>query len=126
LNAELDIDISIASRGSTTSSQVVARIGLPGGVEIRREEMNRLVASSSIDLWTVEDGCLDLYWSRPIQDTLHLKVPARARVAGFFRAQPAVVFPYYESGKESYAEPLALKIHNTFGIETPFDPGLRR
>ena len=53
-------------------------------------------------------------------------------MAGVFASRPSSIYPYYESGREAYAEPLAIKVHNTFGIEAEaprplrFPPGAGR
>jgi len=105
-----------------STSQVVARVGLPGGCIVPASELTRLRAAMQGDgHCEVRDGYLDLYFTKPLGEARSLRFAVRAAIAGDFRARPSVAFPYYESGRESYAEPLALKVVNTFGNDAAPD-----
>ena len=98
---------------------MVARIALPAGLVVAPEQLAELMEKHGISLAQLAGGYLDLYWGRPIAEPEHLTIKAKAAVAGNFAARPSTIYPYYESGREAYAEPLAMKVHNTFGIDTP-------
>jgi hypothetical protein len=127
LNGELPINVVIVPRKPATSSQVVARIGLPGGVEILDEKLEATATAAKVAHWEVRDGFIDIYWARPPTEPVRLVIAARATVPGSFRGRPSVIGPYYETGRDHYSPALALSVHNPFGIETPFDrPGRLR
>ena len=49
---------------------------------------------------------------------------ANASVSGRFVVPPAVVYPYYESGRESYGESTVLRVLKTFGGRLTLDDSL--
>jgi len=115
MESKAEIRVRVVPIGGATDSQVVARIGLPGGCAVDVEAMNCLVGRSSLSSWSVDGGYLDLYWERGPGEGVDLTIPVRAEIAGRFVARPSFIYPYYEAGREWYAEPLAIKVLNTFG-----------
>ena len=85
--------------------------------------MEEIVRKAGLNHWDLENGYLNLYWSRGLDGPRHLTIPVVAAVAGNFEARPSVVYPYYESGREFYDGPLKLKVINTFGGPAEF-PGM--
>jgi len=122
LKGSLSLRLVIRPRGPGVSSQVVARVGLPGGVEIAGGSLDEPARDAGIAHWEVRDGFLDLYFVKPPSKLVQLDIPLRPTVAGRFRGRPSVIAPYYEAGREHYAPPLALHIQNPYGIEG-LDPG---
>jgi hypothetical protein len=118
-HSPVEMRLSIQPRGRTGSSQVVARIGLPAAIQLQDEALRELAKKGEISFFELQAGYLNLYWSRAIDRPLHFKLPAIALVAGRFSAPPSLIYPYYESGKEYYAAPLAINVHNNFGRKTP-------
>ena len=101
--------MTIKPRQRTTSSQVVARIALPAGLAVAPEELAQLMEKGGVSFAELAGNYLDLYWAKPIHEPRQLSIKAKATVAGIFAARPSTIYPYYESGREAYAEPLALK-----------------
>ncbi len=96
------------------TSQVVARIGLPGGCVIDRAAMDEL-AGESFSYWNLADGYVDLYWEKGIKTRVEARIPVRMEIPGTFTARPSFVRPYYESGREYFTAPLTIEILNSFG-----------
>jgi hypothetical protein len=117
LKGSLSLRVVIRPRGPGVSSQVVARVGLPGGVEVAGSPLDDPARNAGIAHWEVRDGFLDLYFVHPPTKPVQLDVPLRPTVAGRFRGRPSVIAPYYEAEREHYAAPLALHIQNPYGIE---------
>ena len=115
--AEIRVGIIPDRKAGSPSSQVIARIALPGGCEVIASEMDEIVRKREISHWESSNGYVDLYWTSDQKATSrYLDIPILPRVEGVFRARPSVVYPYYESGKEYYAEPLKVRVINTFGV----------
>jgi hypothetical protein len=117
LKGSLKLVVVVEPRGAAVSSQVVARIGLPGGVRVAKDDLDAPAQNAGVEHWEARDGFLDLYWATPPRKALRLEIPLRPTVSGRFRSGPSVIAPYYESGREHYAAPLALHIQNPYGIE---------
>ena len=116
-----EVQVTVRPLRRSTASQVVARIGLPGGCEIVPSDLRQLRALFSVNGHVeAKDGFVDLYFQNAPRAPASYRFKVRARVAGSFRSRPSIVYPYYESGKEAYAPALTLKVVNTFG--NPVDP----
>ena len=114
-DATIRASITPRKRQTPTESQVIARIGLPGGCVIDgaslREVQKKLIGRGHCE---VKDGYLDVYYTKGPKTAHSFELKVRAEIAGNFRAQPSFVYPYYESGRTFYSSPLALKVVNTF------------
>jgi hypothetical protein len=114
--------VTIRPVGRSSASQVVARIGLPGGCEILPSALRSLRREiSKSGHVEAKDGFIDFYFENAPHALKRYGFKVRAKVAGNFRARPSLIYPYYETGKESYAKALALKVINTFGNEVDPD-----
>ena len=109
-----NLDVVIRPVGEAPPGQVVARIGLPAGAVFEPTALERH-GRTSYSHWEVGDGFLDLYWGRAPRREERFSLRFTMPIAGTFRARPAVVYPYYESDREAYAGPLAIRVRNTFG-----------
>ncbi len=130
MESKAEIRVQIEPVGKPLGTQVVTRIGLPGGCVVDRCALDTLTESKRLSFWDVSGGYLDLYWAEGIKKSKNLVLPVRADIAGSFVAQPSLVYPYYESGKTYYASPLKLKVLNTFGAKVKLEdiilPGGKR
>lgn len=124
MGSEAKIQVWIEPVVKAVSSQVVARIGLPGGCRVGDEALSTLVLGSKPSFWDVSGGYLNLYWERGPVQPVRVEVPVRAEIAGHFIARPSLIYPYYESGKESYAPSLELKVLNTFGSSVKLEDAI--
>jgi hypothetical protein len=128
-NAAGRIRVRIDSVKAGVSSQVIARVGLPGGcvpawdAAARPEE---LVTNAAISHWEAKDGYVNLYWARGLRSPVQFDLPVRGHVPGTFRGRPSMVYPYYESDKEAYAQPIEVRINHPWaGTPGPRLPGGR-
>lgn len=123
--ADMDVNttmnVTIIPRGKTPSSQVVARVAIPGGCEV-----TGVSSQEPLAFWEVSQGYLNLYWTDAFKSTKNIKVALCPRAAGLFYTRPSMVYPYYESGKDSYADPLKLTVINHFGNPVTQEGFLRR
>jgi hypothetical protein len=116
-----------AGQPAQPDSQVLARVGIPGGCSVDRAAMAAHAAEGKrFDYWELRDGYVDLYFAHGIAEPVRLEIPLRTEVAGSFRARPSMVYPYYESGKEHYAGALSLKVLNPFAWDLRLEEGLGR
>jgi hypothetical protein len=125
MHSKAEIRVGIIPNGRASRSQVVARIGLPGGCMVDAQALDQLVENRTISYWDVNEGFLNLYWARPISSELQLTLPVHAEIAGRFEGRPSIIYPYYESNREHHAPPLRLKVLNTFGAKVELEDLIR-
>jgi hypothetical protein len=91
----LDLKVTVNTIEKDISTPV-AIIGIPGGCELRYEQLEELKNAGRIDSYETFDGMLVLYWRKLAADTkITLPISLNAVIPGKYTASASCVYPYY-------------------------------
>jgi len=90
---------------------VIARIGLPGGLEPRHAQLQELVRSNTITYYEVRSREVDIYLQQMVPgQTLNIKIDVVARVPGTYTGAASSVYLYYTPEQKYWISPLECNI----------------
>ncbi len=108
-----EITVSVKNRHNQTQGMVVAIIGLPAGLELRRDKLKQLTEMKTVAFYEERDGGreLVLYWRgmAPSQ-SIQLRLDAIAALPGLYRGPASRAYLYYQNEHKSWVSPLTVDI----------------
>ena len=103
--------VSIANKSDEAIPSPVAIIGIPGGLEVRHDQLKELVRSGRIDAYEVIGREVILYWRYlKAKDRFELPVSLVAAVPGSFTGPASRAYLYYTDEYKNWAPGLKVTI----------------
>jgi len=103
--------VSIANKSDLAIPTPVAIVGIPGGLEVRHDQLKELVKSGRIDAYEVMGREVVLYW-RYIKENAKFDIPLSlvAAIPGTYTAPASRAYLYYTDEYKSWAPGLTVNI----------------
>jgi hypothetical protein len=103
--------VSIANKSDRPIPSPVAIVGIPGGLEVRHDQLKELVKSGKIDAYEVIGREVVLYWrGLKAKDTFDLPLSLVAAVPGTFTGPASRAYLYYTDEYKNWAPGLKVTI----------------
>jgi hypothetical protein len=103
--------VSIANKSDQVIPTPVAIVGIPGGLEIRHDQLKELVKSGKIDAYEVIGREVVLYWRYlKAKDKLDLPLSLVAAVPGSYTGPASRAYLYYTDEYKNWAPGLKVVI----------------
>jgi hypothetical protein len=103
--------VSIANKSDQAIPTPVAIVGIPGGLEVRHDQLKELVKSGKIDAYEVIGREVVLYWRYlKAKQSLDLPVSLIAAVPGTYTGPASRAYLYYTDEYKNWAPGLTVKI----------------
>jgi uncharacterized protein YfaS (alpha-2-macroglobulin family) len=102
---------AIRNRTAAGLPMVIARIGIPGGLESQRWQLDELVAKKAIDFYETREREVILYFrSMAPGAEKAIELQLLATVPGTFSSPPAAAYLYYTDEHRDYAPPVRVSV----------------
>jgi hypothetical protein len=89
----------------------IAIVGIPGGLEVRHDQLKELVKQQKIAAYEVIGREVVLYWrSLNANERVEIPISLTASIGGSFTAPASRAYLYYTDEHKHWAEPLAAKV----------------
>lgn len=89
----------------------VAIIGLPGGFEVRHDQLKELVSAKRIAAYEVRGRDVILYWrAMEAGQKVELGLSCIAAIPGTYTGPASRIYPYYTDGQKFWVEPMTATI----------------
>ena len=106
-----DAIVSIANKSDEAIPTPVAIVGIPGGLEVRHDQLKELVKSGRIDAYEVIGREVVLYWrALKAKDKFDLPLSLVAAVPGTYTGPASRAYLYYTDEYKSWAPGLSVTI----------------
>jgi hypothetical protein len=103
--------VSIVNKGDQAIPTPVAIVGIPGGLEVRHEQLKELVKSGRIDAYEVMGREVVLYWrSLEANDKFDLPLSLVAAIPGSYSGPASRAYLYYTDEYKNWAPELKVQI----------------
>jgi hypothetical protein len=103
--------VSIVNKNNQAIPTPVAIVGIPGGLEVRHDQLKELVKSGKIDAYEVIGREVVLYWRYlKANDKLDLSLSLVAAVPGSFTGPASRAYLYYTDEYKNWAPGLKVNI----------------
>jgi hypothetical protein len=103
--------VSIANRNEKAIPTPIAIVGIPGGLELRHDQLKELVKAGRIDAYEVVGPELILYWrSLKAKDTFDIPLSMVAAVPGTYAGPASRSYLYYTNEHKTWAPGLKVTI----------------
>jgi len=106
-----EADITVTNRTDSTIPTPIAIIGLPGGLEVRYDQLKELARSQRIAAYEVRGREVILYW-RDLQPNQRVEIPLSlsAAVPGDYTGPASRAYLYYADEKKQWIDGLKVDI----------------
>jgi len=103
--------VSIANKTDEAIPTPVAIVGIPGGLEVRHDQLRELVKSGKVDAYEVRGREVILYW-RYLESKGNLEIPLSlvAAIPGSYTGPASRAYLYYTDEYKSWAPGLKVNI----------------
>jgi hypothetical protein len=103
--------VSINNKSEEAIPTPVAIVGIPGGLEVRQDQLKELVKSGKIDAYEVNGREVVLYWRYiKARDKFDLPLSLTAAVPGSYTGPASRAYLYYTDEFKNWAPALAVEI----------------
>ena len=103
--------VSIANKSGEAIPTPVAIVGIPGGLEVRHDQLKELVKSGKIDAYEVLGREVILYWrSLKAKDAFDLPLSLVAAIPGSYTGPASRAYLYYTDEYKNWAPGLNVSI----------------
>jgi len=103
--------VSINNKSENAIPTPVAIVGIPGGLEVRQDQLKELVKSGKIDAYEVNGREVVLYWRYiKARDKFDLPLSLTAAVPGTYSGPASRAYLYYTDEFKNWAPALAVEI----------------
>jgi alpha-2-macroglobulin-like protein len=107
--------VSIANKGNKVIPTPVAIVGIPGGLEVRHDQLKELVKSGKVDAYEVIGREVVLYWRYlRASDRFDLPLSLVAAVPGSYTGPASRAYLYYTDEYKNWAPGLKVNITPRF------------
>jgi len=103
--------VSVANKSDEASPTPVAIVGIPGGLEVRHDQLKELVKSGKVDAYEVRGREVILYWRylKP-KDNLDFPLSLVAAIPGTYTGPASRAYLYYTDEYKSWSPGLKVNI----------------
>ncbi|MEM9192554.1 MAG: alpha-2-macroglobulin family protein [Myxococcota bacterium] len=111
VGASVRLQAVVENRTAGGLPMVVARVGIPGGLESQTWQLDELREQALIDFYETREREVTLYW-RAMAPNARREVPIEllAAVPGTYTAAPSAAYLYYTAEHKNWAAPLPIEI----------------
>jgi uncharacterized protein YfaS (alpha-2-macroglobulin family) len=103
--------VSIANKTDAAIPTPVAIVGIPGGLEVRHDQLRELVKSGTVDAYEVRGREVILYWRYlPPKGNLEIPLSLVAAIPGTYTGPASRAYLYYTDEYKSWAPGLKVDI----------------
>jgi hypothetical protein len=103
--------VEVFNRTDETAPTPIAIVGIPGGLEVRHDQLKELVNSGKIAAYEVLGRDLVLYWrSLEANERVELAVSAVAAIPGTYTGPASRAYLYYTDEDKAWNDPLRIEI----------------
>jgi uncharacterized protein YfaS (alpha-2-macroglobulin family) len=106
-----EASITITNKSNQVIPTPLAIVGIPGGLEVRHDQLKELVKSGKIDAYEVRGREIVLYWRHlKAQDKFDLPLSLVAAVPGVYAAPASRAYLYYTDEYKNWAPGLSVSV----------------
>ncbi|HEY3393214.1 MAG TPA: alpha-2-macroglobulin family protein, partial [Lacipirellulaceae bacterium] len=106
-----EAQIKVVNKSDETVPTPIAIVGIPGGLEVRHDQLKELVKAEKIAAYEVLGRDLILYWrSLPARERVELTVSMVAAVPGTYTGPASRAYLYYSDENKAWTDPLRIDI----------------
>jgi hypothetical protein len=103
--------VSITNKSDQVIPTPVAIVGIPGGLEVRHDQLKELVKSGKIDAYEVNGREVILYWRHlKAKDTVDLSLSLIAAIPGSYTGPASRAYLYYTDEYKNWSPGLTVSI----------------
>jgi hypothetical protein len=107
-----EVNVTVTNRTKEVIPTPVAIIGIPGGLEVRHDQLKELVKSGKIASYEVLGRELVLYWrSMKAGQKIGLPVSVIAEIPGIYTAPASRAYLYYTDEHKHWVSPITVEIN---------------
>ena len=109
--AATEAQVTVVNRTSQPIPTPVAIVGIPGGLEVRHDQLKELVTSKKIAAYEVLGREVVLYWrSLAIEQRVELSISLVAAIPGRYTGPASRAYLYYTDEHKHWADGLSVEI----------------
>jgi alpha-2-macroglobulin-like protein len=106
-----EVAVSVTNRADKPVPTPVALIGIPGGLEVRHDQLKELVKSGKIAAYEVLGRDVVLYWRElKAKETVDLPLSLLAAIPGTYTGPASRAYLYYTDELKHWSAPLRATI----------------
>ena len=106
-----EAQIEVVNKSDETVPTPIAIVGIPGGLEVRHDQLKELVKAEKIAAYEVLGRDLILYWrSLTASQRVELPVSMVAAVPGTYKGPASRAYLYYTDEHKAWTDPLRIDI----------------
>ncbi|HEY7120163.1 MAG TPA: alpha-2-macroglobulin family protein, partial [Tepidisphaeraceae bacterium] len=103
--------VTVTNTANETIPTPIAIIGIPGGLEVRHDQLKELVKSGKIAAYEVIGREVVLYWrSLAANEKVELPLSLTAAIPGHYTGPASRAYLYYTDEHKNWADPMAVTI----------------
>jgi uncharacterized protein YfaS (alpha-2-macroglobulin family) len=103
--------VSVINKDKDTIPTPIAIIGIPGGLEVRHDQLKELVKSNKIAAYEVIGREVVLYWrSLAANEKVQLPLSLTAAIPGHYTAPASRAYLYYTDEHKHWADGLKVEV----------------
>lgn len=107
-----EINVTVTNRTKEVIPTPVAIIGIPGGLEVRHDQLKELVKSGKIASYEVLGREVILYWrSMKAGQKIELSISVIAEIPGVYTAPSSRAYLYYTDEHKHWVSPISVDIN---------------
>jgi hypothetical protein len=106
-----EIRVDVANITDKDAAMPVAIVGIPGGLEVRHDQLKELVKSGKVDAYEVRGREVILYWRQiKAKRSVSLPLSVVAAIPGRYTAPASRVYEYYTDEHKRWVDGVAVEI----------------
>jgi hypothetical protein len=103
--------VTVTNKADEVVPTPIAIVGIPGGLEVRHDQLKELVKQQKIAAYEVIGREVVLYWrSLDARQRVEIPISLTASIGGSFTAPASRAYLYYTDEHKQWADPLAAKV----------------
>jgi hypothetical protein len=103
--------VTVTNKANEVIPTPIAIVGIPGGLEVRHDQLKELVKQQKIAAYEVIGREVVLYWrGMNAKERVEIPLSLTGAIAGTFTAPASRAYLYYTDEHKTWADPLAAKI----------------
>jgi len=107
-----EVNVTVTNRTKEVIPTPVAIIGIPGGLEVRHDQLKELVKSGKIASYEVLGREVVLYWrSMKAGEKISLPISVIAEIPGIYTAPASRAYLYYTDEHKHWVSPITVEIN---------------
>jgi hypothetical protein len=107
-----EVNVTVTNRTKKVIPTPVAIIGIPGGLEVRHDQLKELVKSGKIAAYEVLGREVVLYWrAMKAGQKISLPISVIAEIPGIYTAPASRAYLYYTDEHKHWVSPITVEIN---------------